>query len=116
VARQRGRSRPPRKLQLRQRKAQVRAFGWATSGFGAEGSDGETLRGIRQGLADVGLVEDRTVAFEARYAEGQPERLRGLVVSNGSCLTSDTSTSAASASRRIADKRSSGADQVRPSA
>jgi hypothetical protein len=35
------------------------------------------------GLADVGLVEDRTVAFEARYAQGQPERLRGLVVSRG---------------------------------
>jgi putative tryptophan/tyrosine transport system substrate-binding protein len=47
--------------------------------IGAEGSDGETLRGIRQGLADVGLLDGRTMAFEARYAEGRPERLRGLV-------------------------------------
>jgi putative tryptophan/tyrosine transport system substrate-binding protein len=47
--------------------------------IGAEGSDGEALRGILQGLADVGLVEGRTVVFEARYAQGQPERLRGLV-------------------------------------
>src|SRR5262249_57922059 len=27
--------------------------------IGAEGSDGQTLRGVRQGLADVGLVEGR---------------------------------------------------------
>jgi putative ABC transport system substrate-binding protein len=47
--------------------------------IGAEGSDGETLRGIRQGLADAGLVDGRTMAFEARYAQGQPERLQGLV-------------------------------------
>jgi putative ABC transport system substrate-binding protein len=47
--------------------------------IGAEGSDGETLRGIRQGLADVGLVDGRTITFEARYAEGRPERFRGLV-------------------------------------
>jgi putative tryptophan/tyrosine transport system substrate-binding protein len=47
--------------------------------IGTEGSDGETLRGIRQGLADVGLLDGRTMAFEARYAEGRPERLPGLV-------------------------------------
>jgi putative tryptophan/tyrosine transport system substrate-binding protein len=47
--------------------------------IGAEGSDGETLRGIRQGLADVGLVDGRNIAFEPRYAEGRPERIRGLV-------------------------------------
>jgi putative tryptophan/tyrosine transport system substrate-binding protein len=46
--------------------------------IGAEGSDGETLRGIRQGLADVGLIEGRTIVFEARYADGRPERLRAL--------------------------------------
>jgi putative tryptophan/tyrosine transport system substrate-binding protein len=46
--------------------------------IGAEGSDGETLRGIRQGLADVGLIEGRTIVFEARYANGRPERLRAL--------------------------------------
>jgi len=47
--------------------------------IGAEGSDGDTLRGIRQGLADVGLLDGRTMTFEARYAEGRPERVHGLV-------------------------------------
>ena len=31
------------------------------------------------GLADVGLIDCRTMEFEVRYAQGQPERLRGLV-------------------------------------
>jgi putative ABC transport system substrate-binding protein len=30
-------------------------------------------------LADVGLVDGRNIAFEPRYAEGRPERIRGLV-------------------------------------
>jgi putative tryptophan/tyrosine transport system substrate-binding protein len=47
--------------------------------IGAEGSDGENLRGIRQGLAEIGLVDGRNIVFEARYADGRPERLRGLV-------------------------------------
>ena len=46
--------------------------------IGAQGSDGETLRGIRQGLADIGLIDGRTMTFEARYAEGRPERLPEL--------------------------------------
>jgi putative ABC transport system substrate-binding protein len=46
--------------------------------IGAEGSDGETLRGIRQALSDIGLVDGRTMVFEARYAGGRPERLREL--------------------------------------
>ena len=47
--------------------------------IGAEGSDGHTLRGIRQGLTELGLVDGRNVVFDARYADGRPERLRGLV-------------------------------------
>jgi putative ABC transport system substrate-binding protein len=46
--------------------------------FGAEGSDGLTLRGLRQGLADIGLVEGRNLRIEARYADGRPERLAAL--------------------------------------
>ena len=42
---------------------------------GAEGSDGQTLSGVRQGLADVGLVEGRNLVIERRYADGHPERL-----------------------------------------
>jgi ABC-type uncharacterized transport system substrate-binding protein len=45
---------------------------------GAEGSDGQTLRGVRQGLADVGLVEGRTLVMEKRYADSHPERLTAL--------------------------------------
>jgi putative ABC transport system substrate-binding protein len=46
--------------------------------LGAEGSDGLTLRGLRQGLADVGLVEGHNLRIEARYADGRPERLAPL--------------------------------------
>lgn len=46
---------------------------------GEEDSDGETLLGIRQGLADVGLMEGRNLVIERRYAGGRPERLSDLV-------------------------------------
>ena len=47
---------------------------------GAEGSDGQTLSGARQGLADVGLVEGRNLVIERRYADGHPERLSALAM------------------------------------
>jgi hypothetical protein len=43
--------------------------------IGVPGSDGSTLKGIKQGLADVGLIEGRNITLESRYAEGRPERL-----------------------------------------
>src|SRR5262249_8117617 len=43
--------------------------------IGAEGSDGQTLSGVRQGLADVGLFEGRNLVIERRYADSHPERL-----------------------------------------
>ena len=46
----------------------------------AEGSDGQTLSGVRQGLADVGLVEGRNLLIERRYADGHPERLSALAM------------------------------------
>lgn len=46
--------------------------------IGPAGSDRLTLLGIRQGLAEVGLVEGRNLRIEARYADSRPERLRGL--------------------------------------
>jgi ABC-type uncharacterized transport system substrate-binding protein len=46
--------------------------------IGAEGSDGQTLSGVRQGLADVGLLEGRNLVIERRYAESRPERLSAL--------------------------------------
>src|SRR5262245_28714208 len=42
--------------------------------IGPEGSDGQTLSGVRQGLADVGLVEGRNLVIEKRYADSHPER------------------------------------------
>jgi putative ABC transport system substrate-binding protein len=47
---------------------------------GAEGSDGQTLSGARQGLADVGLVEGRNLVLERRYADSNPERLNALAI------------------------------------
>jgi putative ABC transport system substrate-binding protein len=46
--------------------------------IGVSGSDGPTLAGIRQGLAEVGLAEHRDVVLVARYADGHPERLAPL--------------------------------------
>jgi hypothetical protein len=47
---------------------------------GAEGSDGLTLNGVRQGLADVGLVEGRNLVLERRYADSHPQRLNALAM------------------------------------
>jgi putative ABC transport system substrate-binding protein len=47
---------------------------------GAEGSDGLTLSGVRQGLADFGLVEGRNLVLERRYADSHPERLNALAM------------------------------------
>src|SRR5262249_56318275 len=47
---------------------------------GPEGSDGQTLSGVRQGLVDVGLVEGRNLVLEKRYADSHPERLHALTM------------------------------------
>lgn len=39
---------------------------------------GDRLRGLRQGLKDVGYVENENVAFEYRWAENQSDRLSAL--------------------------------------
>jgi putative ABC transport system substrate-binding protein len=38
------------------------------------------LSGVRQGLADVGLVEGRNLVIERRYADSHPERLSALAM------------------------------------
>ena len=48
--------------------------------IGPEGSDGQTLSGVRQGLADFGLVEGRNLVIERRYADSHPERLSALAM------------------------------------
>jgi putative ABC transport system substrate-binding protein len=60
---------------LAQSNGQVRlGYLW----IGAEGSDGQTLSGLRQGLADIGLVEGNNLAIERRYADSSIERLNVL--------------------------------------
>ena len=46
--------------------------------IGADGSDGQTLSGLRRGLADIGLVEGSNLVIERRYADSHPERLSAL--------------------------------------
>ena len=48
--------------------------------IGPEGSDGQTLSGVRQGLVDVGLFEGRNLVIERRYADSHPERLSALAM------------------------------------
>jgi ABC-type uncharacterized transport system substrate-binding protein len=45
---------------------------------GPRGTDGDTLGGLLQGLADFGYFEGRTIVLETRYADGDPGRLPHL--------------------------------------
>jgi putative ABC transport system substrate-binding protein len=38
----------------------------------------DAIEALRQGLRDLGYVEGRSIAFEYRWAEGNPERMREL--------------------------------------
>lgn len=47
--------------------------------WGGTASDGSTRReALRQGLRDLGYVEENNIAFEYRYAEGTTNRLPNL--------------------------------------
>jgi putative tryptophan/tyrosine transport system substrate-binding protein len=48
-------------------------------GFGAPGSDPSGIEGLRQGLRELGYVENQSIVVEYRYAEGKPERLASLI-------------------------------------
>ena len=47
--------------------------------IGPPGSDGDTLRGLKQGLLDLHYVEGKTILIDYRYADGDPARLPALV-------------------------------------
>jgi putative ABC transport system substrate-binding protein len=47
-------------------------------GSGSPDRDAGRVRAFRQGLSDIGYVEDRNVAIEYRWAEGQNDRLPTL--------------------------------------
>ena len=46
---------------------------------GAPGSDPEEVRGLRQGLRELGYVEGRNLLIEYRYAEGDLDRVPRLI-------------------------------------
>jgi len=46
---------------------------------GARGSDPVETEGLRQGLRELGYIEDHNLVIEYRYAEGNPDRVPGLI-------------------------------------
>jgi putative ABC transport system substrate-binding protein len=48
-------------------------------GYDAPGSDPSGIAGLRQGLRELGYVENQNIVIEYRYAEGNPDRLPGLI-------------------------------------
>jgi len=60
----------------RSQKQTVRRVGYIW--IGARGTDVSNA-GLRQGLADLGYVVGRNLLLEERYADGNPERVAGLI-------------------------------------
>src|ERR1700694_2419448 len=60
----------------RSQKQTVRRVGYIW--IGARGTDVSNA-GLRQGLADLGYVVGRNLVLEERYADGNPERVPGLI-------------------------------------
>jgi putative ABC transport system substrate-binding protein len=48
-------------------------------GYDEPGSDPSAISGLRQGLRDLGYVENQNIVVEYRFAKGQLDRLPGLV-------------------------------------
>jgi putative ABC transport system substrate-binding protein len=48
-------------------------------GYDKPGSDPSAIAGLRQGLRELGYVENQNIFIEYRFAEGQPDRLPGLI-------------------------------------
>src|SRR5437016_3772358 len=46
---------------------------------GAPGSDPNAVRGLQQGLRELGHLENKTILVEYRYADGQLDRLPGFI-------------------------------------
>jgi putative tryptophan/tyrosine transport system substrate-binding protein len=60
-----------------QQAAKVQRVGYL--GYDASGSDPTGISGLRQGLRDLGYIENQNIVIEYRFAEGQPDRLPGLI-------------------------------------
>jgi len=61
-----------------QQPAKVPRIGYV-SGSGDTKNPGPNIESFRQGLRDLGYVEGKNIVVEYRYAEGNNERLPGLV-------------------------------------
>jgi len=48
-------------------------------GYDKPGSDPSAIAGLRQGLRELGYVENQNIFIEYRFAEGQPDRVPGLI-------------------------------------
>src|SRR6266849_8931498 len=48
--------------------------------LGGRDMERSEIRGIRDGLRELGYVEDQTILIEYRFAEGQADRLPGILV------------------------------------
>jgi ABC-type uncharacterized transport system substrate-binding protein len=48
-------------------------------GYGGPGSDPTAIAGLRQGLRELGYVENQNIVVEYRYAEDRPDRLAPLI-------------------------------------
>ena len=48
-------------------------------GYGGPGSDPSAIAGLRQGLRELGYVENQNIVVEYRYAEDRPDRLAPLI-------------------------------------
>ena len=59
-------------------QSQQKNFRVAHLGGGGRTPDGGPPASLREGLRELGYVEGRNIAYEARYAEGRPERLPEL--------------------------------------
>jgi putative tryptophan/tyrosine transport system substrate-binding protein len=60
-----------------QQAAKVQRVGYL--GYDAPGSDPTGISGLRQGLRDLGYIENQNIVIEYRFAEGQPNRLPALI-------------------------------------
>ena len=48
-------------------------------GYGVPGSDPSGIEGLRQGLRELGYVENQSIVVEYRFAESRPDRLASLI-------------------------------------
>jgi putative ABC transport system substrate-binding protein len=60
-----------------QQAAKIQRVGYV--GHDASGSDPSSISGLRQGLRDLGYIENQNIVIEYRFAGGQPDRLPGLI-------------------------------------